>query len=370
MNPFKHGQVVTEDDFCPRPALEEDLNNYISSAQNVLLEGERRFGKTSLIHETVRRIAKLRLLYIDILEIKTVSDFCRRVINAIASMDRKAGLSKRVFQAVSHLKPVLSIDSLTGAPSLSLDASVKMKPDYIEGLMDLIEDEGKRKKMVVVFDEFQDILNLPDSAEALAILRGKVQFHASIPYIFAGSVRNQMDDIFNNPDSAFFKSAVTLNVGELKREEFAAFLRRKFDIEKRVVQSSVLEKMFEIAMDVPGDVQQFCAAVWDVTSLGESVADDVIPRALELIYSRELKGYEAALNLVTGQQLRCLMGLARRGGKSPLSAGFIQTTGISQPASVKKALNRLIKLKIIYKFNREYKFINPFFKAWLLHKNF
>jgi len=56
--------------------------------------------------------------------------------------------------------------------------------------------------------------------------------------------------------------------------------------------------------------------------------------------------------------------------KIPLSSEFIQVTGISQPASVKKALNRLIQLKIIYRYQKEYKFINPFFKSWLIYKDF
>ncbi|MCP5052825.1 MAG: ATP-binding protein [bacterium] len=370
MNPFKYGSIVFDDDFCPRPELEKDLKSHITSAQNVLLEGERRTGKTSLIYQTTRTLGKFRLLYVDILEIKTVDDFCRRVINAIVSLERKSGLTERVFKSFSHLKPSMTFDHLTGSPSLSLDASVKLKPDYIEGLMDFIEDESKRKKLVVVFDEFQDILHLKEAAAALAVLRSKVQFHTRIPYIFAGSVRNQMDEIFNHPESAFFKSAVTLNVAELERGIFGDFLRAKFSRGKRTVSQSLLDKMFEIAQDVPGDVQQCCGAVWEVTSYKDNVDDDVIPATLKLIYSRELKGYESSLSLLTGQQLRCLVGLASVGGKSPLSSGFIKVTGISQPASVKKALNRLIKLKIIYRYKKEYKFINPFFKSWLIYKNF
>ena len=370
MNPFKYGQVVFDEDFCPRPKLEKFLKNYISSAQNVLLEGERRTGKTSLIYQTIRSLDKLRLLYIDILEIKTVYDFCRRVVNAIVSMEQKSGLTERVFKTLAQLRPSMTVDPLTGAPSFSLDASVKLKPDYLEGLMDLIEDENKRKKLVVVFDEFQDILNLEEASSALAVLRSKVQFHTKIPYIFAGSVRNKMDEIFNNPDSAFFKSAVTLNVGELERDIFGKFLRKKFSKGKRTVSQTLLDRIFEIAQDIPGDVQQFCGAVWELTSHGGNIGNDLVPAALELIYSRELKGYEASLSQITGQQFRCLMGLASVGGKSPLSSEFIKVTGISQPASVKKALNRLIKLKIIYRYKKEYKFVNPFFKSWLIYKNF
>ncbi|MCK4303664.1 MAG: hypothetical protein KAY24_05440 [Candidatus Eisenbacteria sp.] len=49
MNPFKYGQVVSAGDFCPRPVLLKDLVACIKSGQNVVLQGERRMGKTSLI---------------------------------------------------------------------------------------------------------------------------------------------------------------------------------------------------------------------------------------------------------------------------------------------------------------------------------
>lgn len=371
MNPFKYGRVVFDDDFCARPDLEKNLKNHITSDQNVLLEGERRTGKTSLIYQTVRNLTKprLRLLYIDILEIKTVSDLCRRIINAIASLERQSGLTEKLFRSLAHLKPFMTFDPLTGSPSFSIDASVKLRPDHIEGLMDLIEGANKKKKLVVVFDEFQDILNLADASTALAVLRSKVQFHTGIPYIFAGSVRNKMDEIFNHPESAFFKSAVTLNVGELGRDLFGDFLREKFSLGKRTVSQTLLDRIFEIGQDVPGDVQQLCGAVWESTSYGDDIDERVVPAALELIYSRELKGYEISLSQLTGQQLRCLVGVAHMGGKSPLSTDFIAFTGINQPASVKKALNRLIKLKVIYRYRKEYRFINPFFKSWLIHKN-
>ena len=197
MNPFKYGRVVFDDDFCPRPQLEKELKSYLSSTQNVVLEGERRTGKTSLIYQIIGKMTKLRLLYIDLLEIKTVDDFCRRIINAIVSMEGKSGFAEKVFKSLAYLKPAMTFDPLTGTPSLSLDAAVKLRPDSIEGLMDLIDSESKKKKLVVVFDEFQDIQNLKEVNATLAVLRSKIQFHTAIPYIFAGSVRSQMNEIFN-----------------------------------------------------------------------------------------------------------------------------------------------------------------------------
>ena len=370
MNPFKYGQVVGKDDFCPRPKLEKELKEYISSGQNILLLGERRIGKTSLIFEILRTLKTYKVLYIDTLEIKTIEDFCRRIINSIVSLEKKSGILEKVLQTLSDLRPSMTFDPFTGIPTFSIDASVKLKPEYIEGLMDLIFNESKTKKLVIVFDEFQDILNLKEASEALAVLRSKIQFHSKIPYVFAGSIRNKLDEIFNHPDSPFFKSTITINIDPLNPDLFKKFIIKKFHTGKRDIAEKVFIKIFEITGDIPGDIQQLCGAIWEITSYNSDIDEGIIPEALQVVFSRELKGYESYLNLLTSQQLRCLVGLAKLGGKSPFSSVFMNATGIQQPSSVQKTLNRLLKIKVIYKYNKEYKFVNPFFKSWLIFKNF
>ena len=131
-----------------------------------------------------------------------------------------------------------------------------------------------------------------------------------------------------------------------------------------------MARIIELAENVPGDVQELCGAVWETTAYRDLIQERHIGPALELIYARESKGYEAALVQLTGQQLKCLVGLARMGGQSPLSGAFMRGVGNIGPASIKKALNRLIQLKVIYRHEGEYKFVNPFFKTWLMWKNY
>jgi len=80
--------------------------------------------------------------------------------------------------------------------------------------------------------------------------------------------------------------------------------------------------------------------------------------------------YETTLNIITKQQLKMLTGLARLGGKAPMSSGFLKNSGIAQASSVQRAMHRLIDLKIIFHSENEYRFVNPFFRAWLLYKKF
>jgi len=369
MNPFKYGQVVKEADFCPRPKLLKNVEEFIKSAQNILIQGERRTGKTSLIFEALRRLRKRHVVYVDLLEVKSSDDLCKRIIKAVISMEQQSGVAEKLFKSLSRLRPTLSIDPITGQPSISLDASIKLQPDSIESILDMVGTINKRKAIVVVFDEFQDILNLKDSKEALALLRSKIQFHSKIPYIFAGSIRNKMNDIFNHPDSAFFKSAIAINVGPINREQFIAFLESKFLLGKRSIDLPNFNLIFEIAENIPGDIQQLCGAIWEITSYRDKIDESIIPKALQLIYAREFKGYEAILVQLTANHLKCLVGLAKIGGKAPLSSEFVKVAGIELPATIKKALTRLIQLKIIYRYQGEYKFVNPFFKSWLLFKN-
>lgn len=371
MNPFYYGQIVKDENFCRRPELVENLGSNIKRGQNVYIQGERRTGKSSLIFETIRKLKKFRLIYVDLLETKSSDDFLKRVVMAVVSMEKSARFFEQIFQKLAHMRPIASVDPLTGLPTLTIDAAVELEPDSIPSVLDLISSyHSKTKPLIVVFDEFQDVLNLKDAREALALLRSKVQFQSNIAYVFAGSIRNKMDSIFNNPDSAFFKSAIPIYVGSLDKNTFQEFITKKFETGKRRITSNSLNNIFDIGFGIPGDVQQLCSALWDTTSFGDRISEEQIPVALEHIFSHELKGYETILKIISVQQLKLLTGLARLGGKAPMSSEFLKNAGIYQASSVKRALNRLIELRIIFHYENEYRFVNPFFRAWLLHKKF
>ncbi len=369
MNPFKYGRIVKEQDFCRRPELEKNLANQVRRGQNVYIQGERRTGKSSLIWETVRKLKKPRIVYIDLLEIKTSDDLIKRMVTSIISLERSQGILDKVFQKLAYLRPVASIDPLSGMPTLALDASVQLTPESISGVLDLISAcQLKTKPLVVVFDEFQDILNLADTDETLAQLRSKIQFQTDIPFLFAGGSRNKMNTIFNDPDSAFFKSALPIEVGPLKKTAFQVFIANKFKTGKRKIAADVIDRIFDICFNVAGDIQQLCGALWDTTSYGDHIVDKQVPRALEQIFAHESKGYETNLKIISGQQLKLLTGLARMGGHEPTSSKFLKQSGIPQASSAQAAVKRLIDLKIIIKYEKEWRFVNPFFRAWLLYK--
>ncbi len=292
-----------------------------------------------------------------------------RATNAILTLEQSSGALTKTLSALAGLRPVLSTDPVTGSLSIKLDTSVAKVPDSITGMLSVIQQMAQRKKLVVFIDEFQDVLHLPDHAELLAIMRSQIQFQGDIPYVYAGSIRNRMQQMFYDMDSPFYKSALPLEVGSLDDKCFSTFLLKKFCRGGRDVSEDVIHPIFEITGRATGDVQALCAALWDQSSSGDELGLSALPSALVHIFAQESKGYEMALVQLTGTQIKCLAALARVGGTSPYSMGFMQAAGIGAASSVTRALNRLESMRIIYKRTDGYVFSNPFFSHWLVWKN-
>ena len=118
---------------------------------------------------------------------------------------------------------------------------------------------------VVVFDEFQSLMQLQESDAVIATLRGAIQLQPEVAYFFLGSMRNEMDELFYNPNQPFFKSGASITVGPIPRKTFASYLSDKFAIGRRKLKTGVLDSVFDLAQDVTGDVQQLCSEIWNST---------------------------------------------------------------------------------------------------------
>ena len=365
MNPFKYGCIVTGDFFCPRPALECELRRLIESGQNVVIQGERRMGKTSLVCEAVRKVKRLRLLYIDLLGIRSISDFCRKVTSSVSALNRKSSFLARVADLIHRLRPTLTIDTVTGSPTISIDATASSTPDSLDDVLDMVAALAREERLCVVFDEFQDILNVENANGILATMRGKIQFQPETPYILLGSVRNKMSEMFTNSRSPFYKSAALFDVDRIDDKDFASFLNRRFKTGKRSVSPQLLQKILDLADRVSGDVQELCDALWASTQDNAALTESDLTTALDLVFSREAKAYIPAVSRLTAIQMRVLKGIAEHGGARILSGAFLRAVNVPNAGSVRKSVLRLVDLDILYEFEGRYRFTNPFFAEWI-----
>lgn len=365
-NPFKYGCAVSGEHFCARTRAERDIRGFVKSGQHVFVQGERRMGKTSLVREAIRRIRGERLVYIDLYYIGSRSDLCRRIVEGVGRANSSMPFMKKVMSFVSRLRPSLVIDPVDGSPKITVDALAADAPDSLDSVLTMLEKMSDGGKTCVVFDEFQDVLRIPDADKVLAEMRGRIQFQENVPYFFLGSVRHEMWRIFNDSKSPFFKSAAAYDVGAIETETLARFLVGRFKTGQRNATVETARRIIATACGVSGDVQEFCAALWDVTMPGAMISEADFAAALNMVFMRERKGFEKAISVLTPTQYRVLSGLARYGRVRVYGSEFLRNVGIPNAGAVRKALKRLEDNDLVYAIEGEYRFTDSFFKEWVI----
>ena len=368
MNPFRYGSTVCDEDFCRRPELERTLKRHIKSRQNVHMEGDRRTGKTSLIFEVCGALRKHVILHFDFQLVKSVVDVRSRLVDGLSSASTQTGTFDKLVKALAHLRPAVSVNPATGEPTLSVKTDDPTQPAgrSIAELLEFGRSSFAPRNLVVFFDEFQDVIRLPGADGILASMRSCIQRHHDCTYIYSGSSRSDMDAIFRNPDSPFYKSAIAVPVGNIPRAEFIPFLRSKFRSGRRSVPVAVLENVLGLVADNPGDAQEVCNCLWDVTNAGKTLGDADVDRALEVIFAREIRYFQQVLEDITPVQKRCLRGLALFDGRGIYSRAFMVETGVVNTGSITRAVKQLAKRRIVSPVGKRYVFASPFLRLWLL----
>jgi len=366
VQPFKSGMIVEKRDFCGRTSEIKQLKSYIESKNRCYLYGERRVGKTSLVLETARRL-KRACITIDLLGVKTEDDVCRRLIKGILCFNQtKPTELIDLLKQFAGLRPQLGIDLLTGLPTVGLSPVPQLTLDNIESAFEVLKSY---ENTIIFFDEFQDILELKNCNKVLAIMRSKIQMMTKCSFIYTGSLRNAMLDIFTLDSSPFFKSAFPLHVTTIEESVIRKFILEKFATNKRTISDSALQSVYSLSCGIPGDIQRLCACLWDISDDGDEIDASLLPDALKNIFAMESLAYERILHDISAQQLKTILALARIGGESTISQEFIQLTGITLPSSVHKAMKGLLTKRVVCSINANYKFSNPFFRCWLVVKN-
>lgn len=367
MNPFKYGTTVTDEYFCRRLELEKMISRHVRANQNIHVEGDRRTGKTSLILHVSESLKKRLLLHFDFQLVKCIEDIRGRLVDGLSKVSVRVGMFEKLTRALAHLRPVVSVNPSTGEPTLSISPTREsaLTGKSLVEILEFIQVNFATKKPIIFFDEFQDVLKTPDADEILAMLRSSIQLHHDCAYIYSGSSRSEMDSIFRYPDSPFYKSAIPVPVGTIDRNDFVPFLIRKFELGRRIVNNDIFNAILDMVADNPGDVQEVCNCLWDVTNKGQELSQDNVETALQLIFDRESKYFEQVIDSITPVQKKCLHGLAALDGRGIYSNQFAEITGVRNTGSITKALKQLEKKRIIHSIGKKFLFASPFLKLWL-----
>jgi AAA+ ATPase superfamily predicted ATPase len=374
-NPFIDDSIVLKDDYCPREQIEKRILEKIENGHNLALIGDRRIGKTSTAHFVVDNIKDFYKLDVDLYHVTNSSDIAETIIDACIKILDQVWDSKKVLDFARRITPKLDISD----EGISFGVGTK-EPDYKKTLnvaFEFLEETIKRtnSKLVILFDEFQAINDLKDGEVVLKYMRGKIQKISRIPFVYVGSIRNEMDHIFRDQSSPFFKQAEIIYFEHIEANIFYDFLLKKFKLKKITLEKDAYNYLYQICYGITGDLQTFCRVAFDTLPEGAMLNFEMLFSTLEIIYKNEQKYFKSVLDgkELTSIQKKLLIQLAgaqENANTKLFTQDFQKVIGVKSPGAIINALGSLEKKEFIYKTDEYYCFANPFFKEWILDYRF
>lgn len=391
-NPFEFGRELGAAELVNRIEELSTVEETIQNGGKLFVIGPRRFGKTSLLKSAAEKSTSkgnIILRYnaesfpeIEGLVGKIIEDSARALQGTIERVGEEI---KKYF---TSLRPELSFSvtqtqwkSSIGVSPAASAGHISLLVDVLNGLEELASEQGNGKRVALIIDEFQEILN-QTGVTAEKQIRSAVQTHRHTAYIFAGSKTRFLTGMTTDPSRPFYRLGKLLFVGELPRPEFARFLTDKFSYgdffpakiggeEKRKLISHILD----LAEDVPYNVQMLAHSIWNrllQIKVGAAekahLSTELIDETLEKLLRQNDPFYTQIWNELTVIQKKALVAVVAEGGLNLQSNRVTRSAGIGA-SSMRKSLESLSTRDILRHEEAageiRFRFEDPFFARWI-----
>lgn len=371
VNPFQFGVVIDDSAFCNRKDEISYLKTQIKNGYSTWLFSPRRFGKTSLVEKVFRELSDTDCVYIDLYNIKSKDDFCRKYSKIIAKelfnwKDDIKVLSKKLSNSFKNLSPTISFDEF-GHPSFSLNVYKIDKQEEIESILEVPNEAAQRskKRICIAFDEFQEIKRIDPFM--LHWMRSSFQRHREISYIFLGSKQSLMEDIFTSSTSPFYEFASKMNLSVISREELFLFIKKNFSKNTLPINDETINSILDKSECQPHFTQYFASVVFDLVNAGVDQKDAGFTQHwMERIILPQTDVFQDIFDQLTNSQRLTLQAISEIDDAGIYSETARIRHNLPVSSSLSEALKALQKKGLVYKTADQYKISNPVFKAWLL----
>jgi len=366
-NPFITGGYLSPEYFCNRTTETKRILSAISSKRNITLISLRRMGKTGLLKHVKYQLENAKkpvaVIYTDLLPTMNGNEMLNSISSALYRVrkNEKNFLEKMLSFMVS-LRPRLTMDPLTGEPSIELKVeSASGIKSGLEQILRLISEI--KQQIVFMLDEFQQIGKYPEK-NIEAMLRSVIQSHPDVPFIFSGSSKHMLENMFMSPGKPFYQSSELLYLDRIGEDDYRIFIKEKFSQGNMAIDDLLINKVLSWSRHHTYYVQYVCNHLYGkgVKKIGEEQVNNVFHQIIT-DFEPQYINYR---NLLPAHQYRLLKAIAAEDGViQPTSGNFISRHDLTSPSSVSTSLKALAeKEMIVYDLDR-WLVYDVFFSRWL-----
>ena len=368
-NPFVVGKYLSDKYFCDRENDTEFLRKQIVNGRNVALISPRRIGKSGLIQHFFNQPdikEAYHVFYVDIYATTSLGEFVYTLGKEIYEQlkPQSTAWKEKFFQIVSSFRVGFKLDAMTGLPGLDIGlGDIQVPQTTLDEIFSYIAESDK--PCVIAIDEFQQIGEYAER-NVEALLRTKIQQCQKAQFIFSGSKRHTMTNMFNSPAKPFYQSAISMGLEAIPVNTYTDFAVRLFEEYGKHVDREVIEHVWAKYDGYTWFVQMVMNELFALTARGEVCAMDKVDAALQNVILSQENSYKTLLSHLPPRQKMVLQAIAKEGvARNVTSMKFVKQYSLGSASSVQSAVRLLLQNDLITHEDGCYRVYDYFFSTWL-----
>ena len=351
LNPFVIGKYVSDEYFCDREKDTELVKKQITNGRNMTLIADRRIGKSGLISHVFAQPDIQKDYYTIIVDLFATNSLSEMVSVWGKELYRQVQIQSKswrdkFFDVLTSLRVGLKYDPISGMPTFDLGMSDISTPQLtLDQIFDYLEMSDK--PCVVAFDEFQQIMYYPEK-NIEALLRTYIQRCKKTQFIFAGSRKHMMAEMFLSPARPFYQSTINLGLDLIPVDTYVDFAQKMFKQGDKTIEPAVVEEIYDTYHGVTWYLQLLMNEMYYLTPKGGTCTKDAIEPAIQNTLRVQESTFLNLLANIPPRQKELLFAIAKAGVAENInSSEFMQKYKLQSTSSIQSALKGLEEKDIV-----------------------
>ena len=368
-NPFVTKGYAGAEYFCDRVNETKQLVDLTTNGNNMALISPRRVGKTDLIHHCFQQPEikdRYYTFHIDIYATNSLRDFVNVFGRAILDELKPKGrvVWEGFLNILRSLRSEITYD-INNYPTWSLGlGDIENPGTTLDEIFEYLRNA--EKPCLVAIDEFQQITRYTDSPNMEAALRTYIQKCINATFIFAGSKRHLMGEIFISPSRPFYQSVLIMNLKPIPVEKYTDFAQRLFMKYGKGIDAAVVEEIYRRFDAVTSCIQRLLNVLFLKTIPGQQCTIDMVDGAVGYILDMFTETYSDLLDKIPEKQREVIVAIAKEGKATGITGkAFVKKYHLQTVSVVTAAVRGLLDKDFITQDKNVYMVYDPFFALWL-----
>lgn len=350
-NPFVLIGDIPPQFFCDRQQEVARLVQGIQGGENICLVSERRMGKSRLVKHCYK-LPEIHdayyLFYVDLLHTSSLRDFAfafgRCVFDALQSKGEK--FVHQFLATVQSMTVTMSVDPLSMMPQFGLSLNPNAQLEYtFESIFRYLESADK--PCIVCFDEFQQINKYPEK-NVEALLRSFIQHMGNAHFIFSGSERHMLEEMFNSSAHPFYNSASYMNLEAIPQDKYIEFVCDCFEVYNKHINTDLVQLIYQVGESNTYAMQRICHKLFELVNENETADRLQLTQAVHNIIEEDTPRFSRMLSHVPERQQSLLFAIAKEGRVQKIMSGhFLRKYHLISSSAVQNAIKHLLDLDLV-----------------------